>query len=29
MPEWKNEEQAREEIKSLVTEFYKQFKTKK
>lgn len=29
MPEWKNEEQAREEIKALVTEFYKQFKTKK
>ncbi len=27
MPEWKNEEQAREEIKALVTDYYKQFKT--
>lgn len=29
MPEWKNEEQAREEIKALVADFYKQFRTKK
>ncbi|MBP9988032.1 MAG: lipopolysaccharide biosynthesis protein RfbH [Ruminococcus sp.] len=29
MSMWKNEEEAREEIKSLVADFYKQFKTKK
>lgn len=29
MPEWKNEEQAREEIKALVSDYYKQFKTVK
>ncbi|MBP9989082.1 MAG: aminotransferase class I/II-fold pyridoxal phosphate-dependent enzyme, partial [Ruminococcus sp.] len=29
MPEWKNEEQAREEIKALVCDYYKQYKTKK
>ena len=29
MPEWKSEEQAREEIKTLVADFYKQFRTKK
>lgn len=29
MSEWKNEEQAREEIKALVSDYYKQFKTAK
>lgn len=29
MPEWKNEEQAREEIKALVCDYYKQYKIKK
>ncbi|MCQ2484652.1 MAG: lipopolysaccharide biosynthesis protein RfbH [Clostridia bacterium] len=29
MPDWKSEEQARAEIKALVSEYYNQFKTKK
>ena len=29
MPKWKNEEEARAEIKALVSDFYNQFKTKK